>query len=473
MGALPFLEKVRETIRRHKMLARGARAGVAVSGGADSVCLLHVLHTLAPEEGWRLEVLHLDHSLRGAESDADAQFVLDLAGHLQLPCHVEKTDASALARARRDNLEQAARQARLDFFRRMIQTLRLDKVATGHTLSDQAETVLFRAARGTGLEGLSGILPVTASALIRPLIECSRSEVRQWLVDRGHRWREDSSNASLLLARNRLRLDVLPRLTAVNHRAEAALARLASLAREDNRALDAIARRLLSRFGVRHGRTWIIDLVPFQATSAALRRRILRRAISGAAGGTRRIELAHLDALLELAASSRGAGAVSLPSVSAQRSFHLLRIGPPPPRWPFPELSFNPPFAAGPISVELVSLAGEQDPWPPPASAGRPVSYWLDPAAVDGPLTLRNWRPGDSFQPRNSDHPQPLHSLFQSARIPSWERRNWPVLLCQGRIAWTRGFGPAAWACAVAQPRLVLLVQDSDPPALSLSHARP
>ena len=186
------LEIVARTITRYSMLWPGARVGVAVSGGADSVCLLHVLVELAVGNQWHLEVLHLDHGLRGAESDDDAAFVARLAERFGLPFHTGSADL--LGRA--GNLEQAAREARIGFFTSVARGAGLDRVATGHTLDDQAETVMFRALRGAGSAGLAGILPVTEQGLIRPLLGVERGQVLEWLRERGWRkfraWRRSS-----------------------------------------------------------------------------------------------------------------------------------------------------------------------------------------------------------------------------------------------------------------------------------------
>jgi tRNA(Ile)-lysidine synthase len=166
--------------------------GVAVSGGADSVFLLHALRELSPVQP--LLVLHLNHQLRGAESDADAAFVADTASALGVPCEVSTANLGSIP----DNLEQAGRRARLMFFRDVLARGEVKRVATGHTYDDQAETVLYRLLRGTGTQGLRGILPVTHEGIVRPLLDCRRSEIELWLRERGIRWREDSTNRDLL-----------------------------------------------------------------------------------------------------------------------------------------------------------------------------------------------------------------------------------------------------------------------------------
>ena len=203
-----LLARIARFIQRHAMFHAGQAAGVAVSGGADSVCLLHVLLELGPRWDLRLRVLHLNHNLRGEESRADAGFVMALANRLGLPATVGEADFSAAP----GNLEEAAREARLNFFRERMAAGEVDSVALGHTRSDQAETVLFRFLRGAGSAGLAGIRPVTADGIVRPLLAVDRAEVEGFLRERGIAWREDSSNADPRFARNRIRRQLLPQL---------------------------------------------------------------------------------------------------------------------------------------------------------------------------------------------------------------------------------------------------------------------
>ncbi len=196
---------IRRTIERYRMLEPGQRVGVAVSGGADSVCLLYALLELG---GLELSVLHVDHGLRGEESRGDAAFVRELAAGLGLPFCLREIDLPA------GNLEQEARKARLSFFREHLAQGHADRVALGHTRRDQAETVLFRILRGAGTAGLAGIRPVTAGGLVRPLIDVERAEVEEFLRGRGIAWREDSTNAAPDFARNRIRHRLLPQLAA-------------------------------------------------------------------------------------------------------------------------------------------------------------------------------------------------------------------------------------------------------------------
>src|SRR3984893_7162760 len=227
-----MLERVAEFIARHRMFETGQRVGIAVSGGADSVFLLHGLHELAPRWNLNLSVVHIEHGIRGAASLADAEFVRGLASQFALPFHLRSANVPVVA----GNLEQAARNARQRFYADLIAAGTLHRIATGHTHNDQAETVLYRILRGSGLAGLAGILPVTEESLVRPLLEVKRHEIETWLRERGIEWRQDESNCDPSYARNRLRHQTLPLLCETfNPRLDEALVHLASLAQDEER----------------------------------------------------------------------------------------------------------------------------------------------------------------------------------------------------------------------------------------------
>jgi tRNA(Ile)-lysidine synthase len=221
-----MLDRVANFIARHRLLERRDPVGVAVSGGADSVFLLNALHEL----GFRISVIHIEHGVRGAASVADAEFAAQLATGFDLPFHLHRADVPSIG----GNLEDAARNVRHVFYSDLIASGAVHRIATGHTRSDQAETVLYRILRGSGLTGLSGILPVTREGLVRPLLEIDRAEIEAWLRERGLAWREDETNRDRTYARNRLRHEILPLLReGFNPQLNAALANLATLARDE------------------------------------------------------------------------------------------------------------------------------------------------------------------------------------------------------------------------------------------------
>lgn len=418
------------------MAPEGARLGVAVSGGADSAALLDILHRL----GYGLHILHVNHQLRGQESEGDEQFVRRLGQERGLPVEVLRAAPPPPG----GNLEQALRRIRYAFFAEARRALRLERVATGHTLSDQAETVLLRLASGAGVQGLCGIHPVTRHSVIRPLLEASRGEVRAYLRERGLPWREDSSNADLRLERNRIRGEILPLLEeALNPRVEEALARAAALAWEDEQEWQRRAAAAIEKLGpleppftVEAG--WLRGLGP------ALGRRVLRRLLGAAAGSDRRLTLHHAEAVWRLVAGAEGSGRVRVPGAEAWRSFGWVRFG-------------VPGQEAAPTPGEVTLEAGGDarlGRWRIRASASPPAGSSacyaevceLDGAAVTFPLTLRFRRPGDRFQPAGREAPVKVKELLQRAGIPSWERAEWPMVESGGRLAWCRGFGAAQWA---------------------------
>jgi tRNA(Ile)-lysidine synthase len=432
------------------------KVGVAVSGGADSVCLLHVLR----EFDLRLHVLHLNHNLRGDESRGDAEFVRALAESLGLPFTVREADFTAAD----GNLEQAAREARLQFFRDAIASGCVERVAVGHTRSDQAETVLFRILRGSGTSGLAGIRPSTADGIVRPLLEVDRADVEAFLRGRGIAWRDDSTNASPAFARNRIRHDLLPALERDwNPRIRETLVHTADWAQAEEayweNEIDRLAAGVLAeRNGFVFARA--ADLA---SRPAAVARRLVRRAIEIAKGDLRGIDFAHIQAMVELACRPRGHGRVQAAGVEAIRSFDWLRLGKPlGERRPYCLPADVPgkleiPSSCLLISLELIEKAktlGVSD------CVYNSEVDGLDWSRLSGSLTIRNWEPGDRYHPTGSTGEEKLKTLFQQARIPLWDRRQWPVLLDGESIIWVRRFGAAAGVAANFSSRSILRIRE-------------
>jgi tRNA(Ile)-lysidine synthase len=435
------------------MFPAGARVGVAVSGGADSVCLLYVLVELAPRWNLHLRVIHVEHGIRGEASRADAGFVGGLAAGLGLPFLCRTADVPAAAEESRDNLEQAARRIRHEFYRELAGGGAVDRVATGHTRNDQAETVLYRILRGSGVSGLSGIRAVTSDGVVRPLLSLWRRDVEDWLRERHIGWREDETNAELSFARNRIRHQLLPLLRAgYNPRIDETLARMATLAADDERYWEALVGDVPHTFEVSR----------ISSAPPALARRIVRRAIEQVKGDLRQIDFAHVEAILELARSTEGSGRLQVPGVDVLRSFDWIRFralreeGEPRPRFSWP--------VAPPCTIE----------WP----GGGAISFEIQwngcdklETGLDWPeisrlpaMELRNWRPGDCYRPAGRSSEQKIKQMFQEARVPLWKRREWPVLAAAGRVLWSRQFGPAAEFAVTAESASRLSICETNIP---------
>lgn len=408
-------DQVAATILRYNMLPTGARIGVAVSGGADSVCLLHLLLRM----GWPVHVLHVNHGLRGDESDADERFVAELAASLGVPFE------ACEGRLGGGNVEAGARARRLEIFGAARMRLGLAVVATGHTRTDQAETVLFRAMRGSGPGGLAGILPVTREGLVRPLLGVSREEVRVWMAAEGLAWREDSSNRERRFARNRLRLEVLPLLESILPQTSDSLARLAAIAGEEEIYWRGEVERVWRPVSEGPGEM-ILDAGMLAGLAPALGRRVVRLGLERVLGQCGGVTYEQVERVIGLAARREGRGKVEVAGGEVWRSFGLMRI-----------------TGAGRVAEQAVggTVLVEE-------SAYNEGSHRIDAEKALMPWRIRRWLPGDAYQPVGADRPIKLKEMFHRARVPCWERRDWPMVVCEDRIVWSRRFGVAQWAVA-------------------------
>lgn len=419
------------------------------------MALLHLLCEASPGPPCSLEILHLNHQLRGADSDADEQFVLGLASVLGLQCHTE----NARLDPNLPNLEERARDARLDFFARVSEDRNLAGVVLAHTRDDQAETVLYRILRGTGLPGLSAMAPVSSPrpglTLIRPVLSITRDELRRYLQNRNLPWREDTSNADPRFDRNRIRHQLLPQLSKDwNPRLTSNLARLAWQAGEEEDSWKALLAPYLAQSLAPHRLGLVTALKPLKNLPIAVLRRVFRKALDRLPGTSP--DAQSLQALALLAASPKGSGEVSGPGFRARRSFDQILLSDlcqSDPQEYFLEVhapgSYPHPGTGGAFRIEVVDKkVGFTLPEHARRSLYNSGSDFLDGDRLSGPLVLRSWQPGDRFQSGTLPAEERLKSLFHRHRIPSWERKLWPILLCEERIVWTRQFGAAKWAAA-------------------------
>jgi tRNA(Ile)-lysidine synthase len=460
-----MLDRVAEFIARHRMFdlgtpEAGQRVGVAVSGGADSVFLLHAMR----EPGLAVAVLHVNHGLRGPESDRDEEFVRALALQCGLPVHVLAGPVAS------GNIEQEARQVRYDFFASQITAGTCDAVATGHTLDDQAETVLYRFLRGAGTAGLRGIRPVTASGIIRPLIELRRDEIRRWLTERNIQWREDCSNRNRDFLRNRIRLQHMPELCAsLNPSLPDVLASTADWARAEEDYWTAELDRLEPIYLIEKPETILISTKPYLELPVAVQRRLLRRAIERVRGSLRAIDFRHVEAIRAMMATREGSGRIQIPGLDAYRSFDWLRLAPVGIDSRL-ERDFEAPLVIpGRTEVPERHLTVEMELIDNPGVYNKEVQAldWERCAGSLAPekLRLRNWRPGDRYQPQGRTAADKVKTLFQEYRVPLWERRTWPVIVQANdvqanTIVWSRRFGVASKFAAGPESGKILTIRE-------------
>lgn len=316
-------QKLLRTIRRHDLLPPGSRVLVALSGGSDSVALVYLLSDLAAEAEFELAgVAHLNHQLRPSAA-RDEAFCRELASERRLPLVVDRADVAGYAASERLTVEDAARRLRYEFLRGAAAQLGATCIAVGHTQDDQAETFLMKLIRGAGARGLGGIYP-RRGAVVRPLLEVSRADLRGDLERRGARWVDDETNADLTNPRNRLRHVVLPELERTyGGSVRAALARAADLAREDGMLLDAQADTVYRQVATRTDSGVEVDAARLAAETAPIVRRVLLTALKIVAGG-REVGLGHVRIAAEVLAGAAGGADVPGGRVELRRGKLVL-----------------------------------------------------------------------------------------------------------------------------------------------------
>ncbi len=466
------LKQVRTTIERYGLLAGDEPLVVGVSGGPDSLCLLHVLQRLSAEYRLALHVAHLDHGTRDGESAADARFVSGVAGAWGLPCTVEAQDVPGLAREKGVAFEEMARRVRYDFLARVADRIGARRIAVGHNADDQTETVLMHWLRGAGLAGLRGMLPVTEVRhlrlavgderwresplfIVRPLLEVPRAEVEAYCARHGLEPRFDLSNLDTTYYRNRLRHELIPFLETYNPNIREVLRRSARVIADDY----ALLRRELARAWERvvtaeSDEAIAFDLARWRALPISLQRSTLREAVHRLRWSLRNINWVHIEDALWVARTGTAGRQATLP----QRL--MLTLGydhftvadenytPPDPDWPLLAAGDRLPLAVpgttplpgGPWRVEAAVLDRAALPGDWAANPDR-WQAWLDFERTGTELMVRGRQPGDRFQPLGlGGRATTLREFMINVKIPARLRDRVPVVISPQHIVWLAGW---------------------------------
>ena len=439
-------DRVLRTAEQHKLFAAGQSVVVAVSGGPDSVALLHCLHALRETWPITLTAAHLDHGFRGAESAADADYVRALCDRLEIACRATYENVPEQKKQMHLSSQEAARRVRHAFLRRVAKEVGADRIALGHTRDDRAETILLNLFRGTGPDGLAGF-PAVRLPLVRPLYDVSRAETVEYCALHGLSPRTDPSNTSLYYGRNRIRHELLPYLaTHFNPRISDALLRMADLVSVDNEALAADARRCLALVRREHGTGSIVLSADTLAHgSLALQRRTLRLAISEIRGDLHGIDQELIAAVLH-AAARRERLVVQLPQDGSPAcrisldpdslTVALERVAAAPAKWRV-ELPAEGEAAlpqGGRIATRVFAGIGEARRALERIEASGPVpdALLFPLAAVRLPLAARSWSKGDRMRPRGMSGTKKLQDIFVDGKTPSKQRAYVPVIVESG-----------------------------------------
>ena len=420
-------KKVLAYIRENNLIKGGDKVVVAVSGGPDSVCLLHILYGLRKELNIKLHIAHLNHQLRGAESDADAEYVRKLAGRMKIPATLESADVKAYRKEHRLTLEEAAREVRYCFIASVTQKEGAVCAAVGHTSNDHAETVLMHLIRGSGIKGLRGLAPQntlkTQSGdlkVIRPLLELTREETVAYCKEHGLETRTDSSNLSTQPFRNKIRRKLLPELKKYNPQIMEALLRTARSAAADLDFIEQEAEYIFDTIGSNENGAVTLNKKLFLSLHPAVQRQILRDAIEKLLGSLKDIEAGHIEDMMEALEKPAGK-TIGLPFglkfyIDYER--YILSTDNPL-ECPLPELkgefTLNIP---GKTTASGWEVEASYVPSPAEIRDEGGFTACFDASKTGKKLTVRAMRPGDRFQPLGMKQEKKLSRFMTDERIP-------------------------------------------------------
>jgi tRNA(Ile)-lysidine synthase len=455
-----ILDSVRGTIDKYRLFKEGDCVLAAVSGGSDSVFLLRALHALKEDLAIELKAAHLDHMIRGEEAEREAEWVRDLCRSLSIECVSGRTDSKAFARENRLSLEEAARISRYDFLDSVRRAVGARAVALGHTMDDQAETLILRLCRGSGMTGLACMSPLR-DHYARPLLDLRRDAIREYLDKKGFPYLEDPSNLDLKFRRNMTRHKVIPALeSCLNPSVVEVLARTASVLAEEDSLLESIAHDDLSRVAREVGADIELDTDAMLKLTRSRRRRALRAAARKVRGDLRNISAVHIDGLMELLESGRTGGRISLPSLVAHRDYGRL------------VLSRGPATEAGryerPLKVPGVTEVGEANlsllssiacPGEMELTQTDKGRAYFDLDRIALPLSVRNRRAGDRLTPYKSRDSKKLKELFIDDKISRRLRDSIPIVVDNKGILWVPGGRRSNRALVTKQTERILCIE--------------
>ena len=466
-------DKVKVFVTTQALLTKGDRVLVAVSGGPDSVALLDVLHRLRAELGLHLEVAHLQHGMRGEEAREDARLVAAHCNNLKVAFHLKEVNIPAIKEAAgKGNLEALGREERYRFFRAVAHERGLNKIATAHTLDDQAETVLMWFLRGCGTRGLAGMSPLhplasqngdsaLTPALVRPLLGISKAEILHYLRERRLAYRIDKTNEDPALLRNWIRLRLLPEIAGrIDARWPERLAHQAGLLRDEDVFMDRLAQMELEKLRAPMG----LDRKLLMEQDPALQRRILRLWTAEVRGHLRGFDYGHVEKLLDLVANGAPQARLSIPGgwelVNAYKTVKLQKCA-----RKAKGLRYSYPFCTdGMLQIPEagVALESKRISVPPAARPGIPTSLMeglFDAALLAENLTVRNFRAGDRFQPLGMRGHKKIKDLFIEKKVPLSVRSVLPLFSMGDEILWIPAYARSEIAKIGPQTKEFLYVK--------------
>lgn len=427
------------TIREQRLFGPDDTLIVALSGGADSTALLDVLTRLP---GYRLNLIaaHLNHCLRGEESDKDEEFCRQLTAGYPIPFLSSRVDVRKMAQSGGLSLEDAGRRARSNFLCQLRETHGAAAVALAHHADDQAETVLMRLIRGSGMTGLSGMAYRNSSSFVRPLLNISRADIEQYLRRHALAWREDASNRDTTFLRNRIRHELLPLLETYNPAIRTALSTTASVVGGDEELLDELAEQAFCRSCRIERDAVVCDAGELNELNPALRQRVMRHAFKQLTGNLDEMSRCHADALRAMLDSSRQNSRLALPQgITCVREYDriLFRRASATVQEPAPDILITSPGRYRLPNGDLLTIETAE----PPAdlSALPRDTLFVDAGKTGFPWQIRTFRPGDRIVPFGMTGRKKVKEIFIDRKIPPSARTRIPLLFSGADLIWIAG----------------------------------
>ncbi|MFO7295079.1 MAG: tRNA lysidine(34) synthetase TilS [Caldicoprobacter sp.] len=437
-----MLSKVLHTIHKYNMLLSGERVLVGISGGPDSVALLHVLKRIERDMGIEVYAAHVHHGIRGTVADQDAEFVAQLCQQWDVPLFVERANVPRLADEWGMTLEEAGRIVRYRFFDEVLQDIRGHKIALGHNRDDQAETILHHILRGTGMQGLQGIRPVRQNKIIRPLIEVSRAEIEEYCHQNGLDFRLDTTNQDVAYTRNRIRHELIPYIKQhFNPNIVDALVRMGTIIRDEEEFLQDYCRKEYDKLvRVSNQNQLRIDLQGFLMQPIAVRRRVLRMALRAMSGTLDNIGANHVEEVLDMASNCTTGAMLMLPSgIRVLKDYGDIVVWRGELRRPVQPFEYPLDVPASvtvkECGIEVVAQRVPRE----EVSFSSPWRVYIDGDVIVGRLRIRNRRQGDRFKPFGMEGTKKLKEYFIDRKVPRHERDGIPLVVDEKNIIWVVG----------------------------------
>ena len=441
-----MLEKVKKIIRDYNLLVPGDSVVVAVSGGADSVCLMRILSDLAGECRLKLLIAHMNHAMRGAESDRDEAFVRDLGRDLGIAVETKKMDIPALLKNAKMSPEDLCREERYRFLSEVCRKHQFTKIALGHTLNDRVETVLMNFLRGSGIEGLKGFSPCRGGLYIRPLFDVTRQEVLDFLLQSRISYVTDSSNASDDYLRNRLRNTLIPLLEAqYNPQLSANLITMSDILSLENDYMKSAAETVLRQCQfASDGNELRLDIGKFRACHPALQRRVAKMLLLKLTPAEKGIGFRHIGSVMNLVNGDNPSGTLDLPyGIQVRRDYELLIFAGKKGEGSAPENSFLYPVSIpGVLTLPQwnVTFRFELSEGPGQEAYGAdPNRVYMDYDKISFPLAVRSMEPGDRIQPFGMIGRKKISDVLIDLKISRFRRSRLALLVDRDEVLWVPG----------------------------------